>query len=117
MVPVEKGNDHPTLEGVRELFDRWRQGKKRRAPIPPALWKAAVSLTDAYSIHKVARFLHLNHSALKSRVDHANPIAFVEINAVAVTTECTVEIERPTGEKMRITASCSVTDLVRLFLG
>ena len=116
MVPAKKGNDHSTLEEVRELFDRWRQDKRRREPIPPALWKAAVSFTDTHSIHEIARYLRLNHNALKTRAEHAHPIAFVEINPVTVTAECIVEMEKPTGERMRIKGNCNVIELARVFL-
>jgi len=116
MIPAVKGHDHPTLDEVRELFGRWRQNKRRRDPIPPALWKAAVSLTGAHSIHEVARYLRLNHNALKSRSHLTDSIAFVEINPVTITTECTVEMEKPTGERMRIKGNCNVIELARAFL-
>ena len=57
MVPARRGNHHPTLEEVSELFNRWRHDRRRRDPIPDALWRAAVSLTDAHSVNVVARYL------------------------------------------------------------
>jgi hypothetical protein len=117
MLPAKKGNNHPALEEVRELFDRWRQGKRRRDPVPPALWKAAVSLTNAHSVNEVARHLHLNHTDLKARAHNASPIAFVELDSITVTTEITVEMEKPTGERMRIKGSCNVMELARAFWG
>lgn len=116
MVPAKKGNDHPALEEVRELFDQWRQTKKRRHPIPDALWKAAVSLTDRHSIHEVARYLHLNHNDLKARAQTIAPITFVELNPLAMAADCTIEIEKPSGERMRIRGACNVIELARVFL-
>ena len=113
MVPAKKGNHHPTLEEVREIFDRWRHDRGRRDPIPGALWKAAVSLTDAHSVNVVARYLHLNHTDLKART-HRKPITFIELDPVTI--ECTVEMEKSTGERMRIKGNCNVIELARVFL-
>lgn len=113
MVPAKRGNQHPALEEVRELFDRWRHDRRRRDPIPDALWKAAASLTDAHSVNVVARYLHLNHTDLKAR-SHRKPLTFVELDPVTI--ECTVEMEKPTGERMRIKGACSVIELARAFL-
>ena len=116
MVPAKKGNHHTTLEEVRELFDGWRHGRRRRDPIPDALWRAAASLTSARSINEVARYLHLNHTDLKTRAHRANRTAFIELDPVTVTNECLVEMEKPTGERMRIRGSCDVIELARVFL-
>ena len=113
MVPAKRGNQHPTLEEVRELFDRWRHDRRRRDRIPDTLWKAAASLTDAHSVHVVAKHLHLNHTDLKAR-SHRKPITFVELNPVTI--ECTVEMEKPGGERMRIKGACNVIELARAFL-
>lgn len=116
MVPAKKGNHHPTLENVRDLFDRWRHDRRRRDPIPDALWRAAASLTDAHSVNVVARYLRLNHTDLKRRAYRANRAAFIELDPVTVTNECLVELEKPTGERMRIRGSCDVIELARVFL-
>jgi hypothetical protein len=116
MVPAKKENNHPTLEQVHELFSEWRQTKKRRDPIPDALWKAAVSLTEGHSIHEVARCLHLNHNDLKVRAQTITPMTFVELDSIPVAVDCTIEIEKPSGERMRIKGSCNVIELARVFL-
>jgi hypothetical protein len=113
MVPAKKGNHHPTLEQVRDLFDRWRHDRRGRDPIPDALWKAAVSLTDVHSVNVAARYLHLNHTDLKART-HREPITFVELDPVTI--DCTVEMEKPTGERMRIKGTCNLIELAREFL-
>lgn len=119
MVPARRKQSHPTLERVRELFDRWRRDKGRREPIPDTLWKAAVSLTEAHSVNQVARYLHLSHKDLKARArspeGHSRQFTFIELNPVTVTIECTVEMEKPTGERMRIRGACNVVELAREF--
>ena len=122
MVPVEKGKDQPSLEEVQELFDVWRKEKKRRDPIPPVLWESAVSLAEQHSINMVAKHLRLNYNELKMRVK-GYPIvpagkerspAFIEL-ATIPTIECTIELEKPTGERMRIRGCCNVVELARAF--
>ncbi len=113
MLPAKRGNHHLTLEEVRELFDRWRHDRRRGDPIPDTLWKAAASLTDAHSVNVAAKCLHLNHTDLKAR-SHRKPLTFVELDPVPL--ECTVEMEKPTGERMRITGGCNVIELARVFL-
>ena len=43
-------------------------------------------------------------------------MAFVELDPVTVTNECIIEMEKPTGERMRIKGSCNVAELARVFL-
>lgn len=52
---------------VDEQFERWRAGKKGPERIPARLWEAAVKLCKAYSVHRVSRWLRLNHTALQKR--------------------------------------------------
>jgi hypothetical protein len=112
MVPAKKAKDHTALEQVHDLFEQWRKGKTGRDPIPETLWEAAVSLTDGYSLNKIARRLHLNHNDLKNRV--RSQFTFIEL-PVAASIECTIEIEKPTGERMRIKGNCNVAELAREF--
>jgi hypothetical protein len=112
MLPAKKGKDQTALEEVHDLFERWRQGKSGRDSIPETLWEAAVSLTDGYSVNKIARRLHLNYKDLKNRA--RSQFAFIEL-PLAATVECTIEIEKPTGERMRIKGNCNVAELAREF--
>ena len=114
MLPAKTGKDQLTLENVHEIFERWRKNKTGRSPIPEALWKAAVSLTDSYPVNKIASHLHLNYNDLKNRA--RNQITFIELPIAAII-ECTIEIEKPTGERMRIKGNCSVVELAREFFG
>ncbi|MDD5008577.1 MAG: hypothetical protein PHU49_09900 [Syntrophorhabdaceae bacterium] len=112
MLPAKRAKEHTALEQVHELFERWRKSKTGRDPIPESLWEAAVSLTGGYSVNRIARRLRLNHNDLKNRA--RNQITFIEL-PVAKNIECTIEIEKPTGERMRIKGSCNVTGLAREF--
>ena len=114
MLPAKRDKDQLTLENVHEIFERWRKNKTGRSPIPESLWKAAVSLTDCYSVNKIASYLHLNYNDLKDRA--RNHITFIEL-PVAASVECTIEIEKPTGERMRIKGNCNVVELARGFWG
>jgi len=114
MLPVKK-EDHPTLETVQELFGQWRKEKKQRDRIPPGLWEAALALTDSHSVYAIAKRLRLNYTNFKalaeSRPGSAQP-GFIELGPLAVT----IEMTKPTGERMRITGACDVIGLARVFL-
>lgn len=119
MLPAQRKKPHLTFEEVQTLFERWRKEKKGRDPIPPVLWEAAVSLTNEHTVNRVAKHLRLNHTELKSRSATRRPragnVAFIELDPVTATNECTVEMERPTGEWMKIKGSCTISELVREF--
>ena len=52
---------------VEEQFRRWRGGKDQKDQIPGRLWQAAARLCEHHSVHKVSRWLHLNHTTLQKR--------------------------------------------------
>ncbi len=52
---------------VVEQFECWRASKQGRERIPARLWEAATKLCGAHSLHRVARWLGLNHTALRER--------------------------------------------------
>ncbi len=114
MLPVKK-EDHPTLEAVQDLFDQWRKEKKFRDPIPPALWEAALALTDSHSVYTIAKRLRLNYTNFKALAEYRSAgtgPTFIELGLLGVT----IEMTKRTGEKMTITGACDVTGLARLFL-
>lgn len=55
----------PTMEELRNQFETWRKTRQQRAPIPDALWRAAVSLSKDYSILQISKALRLNYNDLK----------------------------------------------------
>jgi len=120
MLPAKTEENHLTMEAVQELFDRWREKRKHRDPIPPALWEAALTLIGSHSVYRVAKRLRLHYINLKARAEgrpapgrNKGVPTFIELGPPTGT----IELTKPTGERMTITGSCNVADLVRVFLG
>lgn len=108
-LPVLKPAPEPTLEEAQRKFKKWRETRKRRRPIPKALWDDAVALSKEHSINTVSKALHLNYTALKNRIHGIKPKktpkkppAFVELDFGVSTSECIVEMEKKDGAKMRM---------------
>jgi len=112
-----------SLEDVRTLFENWRQNRKKRVPIPDALWAAAAALYPAYSLHRISRTLRLNHTKLKHYARPEPPMQspaaeeFIELEASVCRHQRTVEIQHANGGRMRIenAGSAEVIELARLF--
>ena len=121
----------PTLVEVHQLFEHWRRTKKGRERIPAALWEAAVSLSGHLSADRIAKLLHLNHTAVRDRIraykqgDGAQDQAFIELalpvsnaqaerNAPSVAADCLIEIERADGTKLKISCTGSCPDIIGL---
>lgn len=101
------------LEGMRRRFDRWRRTRKGRSRIPEMLWTSAVKAAGKYGLHRTAQVLRLDYYALKKRVetvgsgsmsDGGTVATFVELAPPASggSCECILELEDPSGAKMRI---------------
>jgi hypothetical protein len=58
------------LEEVRELFERWRENRKRGARIPAELWQSAVALFPRYSVNRISRALRLGYEGVRSRIEN-----------------------------------------------
>jgi hypothetical protein len=102
------------LEGLRRRFERWRQTRKARSPIPDPLWASAAKMAGRHGIHRTAKALRVNYYSLKKRVEQMAVAAAVP-GEPAVTTflqlapaaplgsyECTMELEDAEGAKMRV---------------
>jgi len=115
----------PQIESLRQRFERWRRNRRQRSPIPEELWAAAAELGRRFGVAKTARVLRLDYYSLKDRLEgdrqgsretSARP-AFVEVvpQLTAAVSECTMELENPSGARMRIhikgTAAPNLTDL------
>ena len=112
MLPARTGKNHPALEELKALFEQWRKNRKHRDPIPPSLWNAAFSLSDQYSLHEISTCLRLNYNDLKARTKERSH--FIELPAIP-SDGCTIEIEKPAGEKMIIRGLYNVRELAREF--
>jgi hypothetical protein len=74
MVTTKSQIDTAEVREVRGAFDLWRSGKKHgREPIPPKLWRMAATLCKTHSVNRVARYLGLNHTALKAEANRRSP--------------------------------------------
>ena len=105
------------LMEVEKRFRTWRGSRKRGEKIPRELWRAAVELTDGYSVEEIASSLALHCGRLEKRVKatartEERPRAsvstagqgFVEIGALSAgyRDECTVEAEDGAGRKLTL---------------
>jgi hypothetical protein len=113
-----------SLEEVRALFENWRQNRKKLAPIPETLWEAAAALYPSYSLHRIAKTLHLNHTKLKhyarpepSMQSRAAAEDFIELDSPACAHQSTVDMQHVNGSRMRVenAGSVEVIELARLF--
>ena len=110
-----------------EQFARWRNAHELGTRIPQRLWKLAVELAFTYGVSRTATALRLDYYSLKRRLaDHAVPAvpasatpdssAFVELPASTFSTsgECLIELEKSSGEKIRIRWKGAAPDVVAL---
>ena len=101
----------PTLSEVQSRFTAWRKNKQSKR-IPEELWDAAVTLSPEYSVHKISRGLSLSHADLKKRIASTESRSacssnlshgFVAIDIPQIhSSECIIEMENRTGNKMRM---------------
>ena len=113
---ARKKRDLPTrLDAVRRRFERWRRTRKVRSPIPEPLWISAVRMADMYGLHRTAKTLRVNYYSLKKRAQREATVAagmpekdpattFVELAPPVEAGSCewTLELEAPSGAKMRV---------------
>ncbi len=120
--------DLPTaILRAQRKFGQWRERRRPRAPIPEGLWREAAELACAHGINRTARALRLDYYSLKKRAVAAARTGepapeFVEVlpgGLPASRPDCTIEIEDPSGVKMRIRLQGGnlpdVADLTRAF--
>ncbi len=116
------------LEAARGQFERWRATDEPRTRIPERLWAVAVTAAGRFGVHRTSRALRLDYAVLKKRYgeaaegngaprcDTAHP-NFVELvpGGVGSRVECVVEVEEPSGTRMRIEVKgVAPADLVAL---
>ena len=118
----------PSIEEVRDQFTHWREGRKKRTPIPKHLWQASVELSQKHSIYTISKALGLSYSDLKKRVQHKTDDGFIGIKQEPSFIEldlsqrhCIVEMENTDGARMRISVdgagSIDLLGLAKAFLG
>ena len=111
------------LENTRRRVARWRERRPYRgAPMPAALWTAAVALARRHGLYTTARTLHVDYGSLKKRRDatraHRVPApAFIELPAAGPTGlgPCVIDLAGRRGRRLRIEVTgVTVADLVTL---
>ncbi len=111
------------LEQTQRRIARWRETRTHRgAPIPTALWTAAIALARRHGLYPTARALHLDYGSLKKRRDAADAgrvssPTFVELPGARPRGlgSCVIDLEGPRGRRMRIEVTgVTVADLVML---
>ena len=105
-------------------FEQWRRSTSGRRRIPDSLWKLAVDLAREHGLSRTATALRLDFHDLEKRVVETTALAqpsvaadgFVELNsaALAMPCQCTIELEKPCGSRMRIELRGGIPDLEAL---
>ena len=122
MTPTGTRPDSSRIHGVRRRLARWRQTRPHpRAPIPAAVWAAAVVVARQHGLYQTARALPISYSALKAHVERANrvdqeiqPPRFVELapSGRASPPACVIEIDGPRGTLRIRLGGLALRDLV-----
>ena len=120
----------PLARAARQ-FAKWRSRNWTRRRIPEDFWNQAADLAGRYGLNRTALALRLDYYRLKHRTDRsprqdpkerAAPSRFVEIlpASPAPAPGCLVEIEVPSGARMKIhlrgDATVGLVALGQLFL-
>jgi hypothetical protein len=115
-------------DDVRQRIARWRETRTHRgAPMPAALWEAAVAFAQQHGVAQTARALRIDHGTLKSHVaatagvePQAAVPAFVEFAAARPPGlgVCVIAVDGPRGRRLRLEVSgLRVADLVAVMQG
>jgi hypothetical protein len=111
------------LKQTRRRIMRWLETRTHRgAPMPAALWAAAIALAQQHGLYTTARALRVDYGSLKKRLEagDAGRVAsptFVELPAARPSGlgPCVIDLEVPRGRRMRIEVTgVTVADLVTL---
>jgi len=127
MIPTTR-KGLPRIESIRRRIDDWRRTRRHaRAPLPPRLWAAAVTLVADHGLYGTARTLGVSYGALKRHVERAGrerarPRArFVELPSTPGAAAYVIEIEGAAGTTVRVRLNgvplAEVADFTRLVAG
>ena len=124
MTPTGTIPDTPRIHRVRRRLARWRETRAhQRAPIPAAVWAAAVGVAREYGVYQTACALPISYGALKAHVERATrldsetpPPSFVELTPVPArhVSECVIEFDVPRGSIRLRVSGLALSDLVAL---
>ena len=111
------------LKQTRRHIARWRETRTHRgAPMPAALWAAAIALARQHGLYTTARALRVDYGSLKKRLGttRARRVpapAFIELPAARPTGlgPCVIDLEGRRGRRLRIEVTgVTMADLVTL---
>lgn len=107
------------LEEACRRLQRWRRGRRGSAGrIPNELWRAAAEVAEACGVETAAARLHLDAVRLQQWLDRREAqserperMGFVELPPLPLgtTSECMLELEDPSGRKLRISLKGQAT--------
>jgi hypothetical protein len=118
------------LRHVVQQFTQWRRSRTTpRGRIPPALWDQAVALTREVPLTRVAQQLGLCPQRLRKRCHRKTgpasvpslpaSLAFVEVPPTWRVPTAEVEVQRPDGQRLRLSlyeTSSVLATLLRTFV-
>jgi hypothetical protein len=99
------------LEEAKRRFDAWRRSHRWLGRIPNELWRIAAETAAVHGVEVTARRLLVDPARLKQWLPVAEPAEvaaaapqFLELPPLLVgaSAECTLELEEPSGRKLRI---------------
>lgn len=107
---------------LERRFAAWRETRVKGERIPLKYWEAAGKLANKYGVCQTAKVLKLDYYSLKKRLkqpsaDPSPAAAFIELPSpsVAQTSECVIEFENKSGDRMRVHLKDSTApDLIAL---
>lgn len=128
MARTETNSTSIRLEHARRRIARWRETRTHRgAPMPTALWAAAVAIAQRDGLYQTARGLGVDYGSLKRRLNASSGAAakiaspaFIEVGAARPTDlgACVIEVTGRDGRQLRVEVSgLPVSDLVVLTQG
>jgi hypothetical protein len=106
-----------SLEQVRRRFEQWRR-RNCYGRIPHKLWHLAAAVAAMHGVELTAAQLRLDEERLRQwmrsrdavNASSAQPAQFVELPALDHgTSECMLELEEPSGRKLRISLKGAAT--------
>ena len=99
------------LEEAKRRFDAWRRSHRWLGRIPNELWRLAAETAAVHGVEVTARRLLVDPARLKQWLPVVQPAKavadapqFLELPPLMVgpTAECILEVEDPSGRKLRI---------------
>ena len=107
----------PTLEQVHAHFQRWRNTRKCKGKIPPALWDQVFLLVGRYRETDICTKLSISKSRLQAAIlskapqDTQTPVDFIPfplpqttVHLESKTNDCIAEILHDNGTRLRISS-------------